>query len=95
VVIAGKCFLAMRAGPLAPLGVLDVDVNLCRCDVQLHISHPPRGRKSQDVLVEIGVEHRKSLREEEAFSHIDSPTKNPDGPLCSAAEGGMTVLIGG
>jgi hypothetical protein len=63
--------------------VFDVDVDLCRFNVQIHISHPPRGRKAQDVLVEIGVEHRKSLRGEEAFTHIDSPTKNPDGPTYS------------
>jgi hypothetical protein len=47
----------------------------------------PRGRKAQNLLVAIGVEHRKSLRGKEAFSHIDSPTKNPDGPKFDAPKG--------
>ena len=69
VVIAGEFLLAVGAGPLAPLGVFDVDVDLCRFDVQLHISHPPSGRKAQDLLVEIGVEHRKSLRGRTILPH--------------------------
>ena len=65
---------------------------LCRFDVQLHIRHPQKGRKGQDLLVEIGVERGKSLRGKEAFSPFDSPPKNPDGPLVLATSARSTGM---
>ena len=42
VVVAGQFFLAVGARPEAAVGVLDVDVDLRRFDVEFHLGHPPR-----------------------------------------------------
>jgi hypothetical protein len=39
---------------------------LCRFDVELHTHHPPGGRKTKDMMVEVGTEQRGSFREEKA-----------------------------
>ena len=49
-----RAIVEQRGLDYVKVGVFDVDVDLGRFDVQLHISHPPRGRKAQDLLVKIG-----------------------------------------
>ena len=59
--------------------MLDVDVDLRRLDVEFHLGHPAGSRETEDLLVEFRVKHGVSLRGEEIFSLMESPTRNPDG----------------
>jgi hypothetical protein len=62
VVVAAQLLIALWALPAAAFAVLNVDMNGGRFHVQSHIHDLPGIRQSENLLVEIDVEHNPGLR---------------------------------
>jgi hypothetical protein len=80
VVVAGQLTATMRAVPVAGVGMLHVDVDLGRLNIEPHVRNLPRSRQAKDLLVKLRVEHALCLQGKNAFSPTELPTKLPDGP---------------
>ncbi|GDX97244.1 hypothetical protein LBMAG47_29090 [Planctomycetia bacterium] len=78
VVVAGQLTATMRADPAAAFGVLNVDMDLGRLDIEPHVRHLPRSGQAKNLLMEFRVEHAICLRGKAAFSTTELPTKIPD-----------------
>lgn len=75
VVVAGQFLLALRTRSEAAIDVLNLNVDLRRLDVDLHVNNPPGGCEPRDVLVKLGVEHGAALqRGRKASSLYGLPT---------------------
>ena len=79
-VVAGQLTTTLRAVLGAAFGVLDLDADLGRLDVEPHVCHLPRSGEAKNLLVELCVEHAPCLRGKAAFSPTALLTKIPDGP---------------
>jgi hypothetical protein len=79
-VVAGQLTVTLRTVPTAAFGVIDVDMDLGRLDVEPRIRDLPRSGQAENLLVELCVEQALCLRGKGAFSPTELPTKIPDGP---------------
>lgn len=88
-VVAGQLLLALRARPQAAVGMLDMDVDLRRLDVEFHFGHSPRSRQAENVLVEFRVEHEGASGGWRHLPHAGLPTRNPYEPILKQRHVGL------
>jgi hypothetical protein len=79
-VVAGQLTATMWPVPAAAFGMLDVDVDLGRLDIEPHVRHLPRSGQAKNLLIELRVEHAPCLQGKDGFSTMELPTQYSDGP---------------
>jgi hypothetical protein len=80
VVVAGQLTATMRAVRVAAFGMLHVDVDLGRLNIEPHVRNLQGSRQAKNLLVKLRVEHAPCVQGKHAFSPTELPTKIPDGP---------------
>ena len=78
-VVARQLPLTVRALPLHPSKMFDLDFHLTLVEVDIHRLHTPRFCKSQYPLVQFDIPHRLDLLGPAVLTP-NPPTEKPDGP---------------
>ena len=79
VVVEQQCFCAVQARPRYSLRMLGPHVHPLTLDVQGHAAHGPWQLQAQQVLIERGVLHGRSLLGRPYYA-VTLPTGNPEAP---------------